>query len=220
LLGDSAGGNLATVICRKLIELNVVRPKLNILIYPILQFFDFTLPSYVENMPKRILGEIDSENFVNFIQYFTGYTVDRTILLNGHTSNDDKDGFLANYVNCNLLPMNCPLFKKPLQLNSTLNEGIKSVLLNRDVSPLLVDDLILKDTSAENTFVLTVGLDILRDDSLILVERLRRVGASVHHEHYENLFHGVFGLINGPLEFRAAHKIMECLCNYVKSIIF
>lgn len=219
LLGDSAGGNLATVICRKLIELNVARPKLNVLIYPILQFFDFTLPSYIENMPKRVLGEIDSENFVNFIHFFTGYYVDKTILLNGHTSKEEKESHLSDYVNFKFLPESFHFLQRPAQLNSTLNEEIKNILLDSDVSPLLVDDLTLKQTTAKNTFVLTVGLDILRDDSLIYVDRLRRVNASVHHEHYENLFHGIFGLINGPLQFKVAQKLMNSVCKYIKRII-
>jgi acetyl esterase/lipase len=40
------GGNLATVISQTLIENKVAVPKLQVLIYPIMQFFDFTLPSY------------------------------------------------------------------------------------------------------------------------------------------------------------------------------
>lgn len=40
------GGNLAAVISQHLIENKIAVPKLQVLIYPILQFFDFTLPSY------------------------------------------------------------------------------------------------------------------------------------------------------------------------------
>jgi acetyl esterase/lipase len=40
------GGNLATVISQKLIEQKIAIPKLQVLVYPILQFLDFTLPAY------------------------------------------------------------------------------------------------------------------------------------------------------------------------------
>lgn len=103
LMGDSAGGNLATVISQQLIERSIARPRLQVLIYPILQFFDFTLPSHQTYFPASILGSINHDNFKMFINYFTGEDVDDSIFLNGHTTASAKDRF-ARFVDRSLLP--------------------------------------------------------------------------------------------------------------------
>jgi acetyl esterase/lipase len=224
LVGDSAGGNLATVVNRKLIEENIIKPKLKVLIYPILQFFDFALPSYKEFMSERILGNIDNENFKNFIHYFTGYKVDDTILENGHSSALDKESEFSRFVDRNLLPDEFKLnkqFYKPIseQLNSTIDLNLKNMILHPDISPLLVSDSVLEATSALHTYVLTVGHDILRDDGLIYVKRLENLNLNVKHVHYKNLFHGIFGLLNGILKFDLSHHLMENVSDHIRHVI-
>ncbi|CAF1217711.1 unnamed protein product, partial [Didymodactylos carnosus] len=71
LAGDSAGGNLALVITQHLIR-DGFKPKLTCLMYPVLQFFDFTLPSYQQYLPRGILGIINQENLVYVISQLSG----------------------------------------------------------------------------------------------------------------------------------------------------
>jgi len=221
ICGDSAGGNLATVISQTLIEEKIAVPKLQVLIYPILQFFDFTLPSYRINLPKSVLGNIDYENFKNFIHYMTQIEVDDTIFHNGHTNRHQKESILSEYVNHGYLPAKFrhhDLEEIPIK-NDTSNKYSKlsSILLDRKLSPLLVDDEYLLKNTPLNTILVTCELDILRDDGFIYAARLRKLGLNVEHKHYENLFHGILSLIFGPLEFYEAHKVMADITNAIKS---
>lgn len=222
MMGDSAGGNLATVVSAKLITENIARPKLQVLIYPILQMFDFTLPSYRINMPKRILGTIHSENYKNFLHYLTGHNVDDSVFSNGHTSGMDKDRF-SQFVNVNLLPVK--FMEHNLSKVSLLNDTtgrfsrLSDILLSKELSPLLVDDETLMRTTPANTILVTAELDILRDDGFIYAERMRRVGKRIEHVHYDNMFHGVLNLIFGPLEFRQSRVLLNDVSKAIQKVL-
>lgn len=223
LMGDSAGGNLATSISQQLIETKMARPKMQVLIYPILQFFDFTLPSYRINLEKRILGNINHDNFKNFLHYFTGIEVDDSVFYNGHTSRYHKDSILAEYVNPGYLPIK--LRNQNLKTINFMNDTsekysrLAEILLDKKVSPLLVDDEFLKKHTPNYTLLLTAEMDILRDDGFIYAERLKRVGKTIVHKHYDNMFHGVLGLLHGPLKFNEAHPLLKKIAQHVKEVI-
>lgn len=221
LMGDSAGGNLATVIGQQLIERNIARPRLQVLIYPILQFFDFTLPSYRAYFPASVLGSINHENFKMFISFFTGEHVDDHIFLNGHTTSAHKEKF-SRFVNRQFLLNSKYYVDHHLdQLNDTSNryERLSEILLSNKVSPLLVEDDYLEANTPENTLLITAEIDILRDDGFIYAERLRRVDKRVNHVHYDSLFHGIFGLNTGPLKFDKANEIVHKVAHLVKQTI-
>lgn len=222
VMGDSAGGNLATVIGQQLIEQEILKPKMQVLIYPVLQFFDFTLPSYIQNLPKRILGSISSENFKNFIHYFTGVEVDDSIFLNGHTTTYQKESKLASYVSRNYLPKKYISESTQVKLaNDTYGKYTKlsEILLSNKVSPLLVDDFYLERNTPDYTILLTAGIDMLRDDGFIYAARLKNLGKKIEHMHFENLFHGIFGLLHGPLEFNRAKYLVNNVAEHIKKII-
>lgn len=221
IMGDSAGGNLAAVIGQQLIEHDILIPKIQVLIYPVLQFFDFTLPSYVENLPKRILGSISKDNFKNFIHYFTGVEVDDSIFLNGHTTAYQKESNLSSYVNRKYLPKKyLSKFSETQLSNDTYGKYSKlsEILLSNKVSPLLVEDFYLRKNTPDFTILLTAGIDMLRDDGFIYAARLKNLGKNIEHMHFENLFHGIFGLLHGPLEFSRAKYLVKTVAEHIKKI--
>ena len=65
------------------------------------------------------------------------------------------------------------------------------------VSPLLAPDF----SALPRTFVLTCGVDPLRDEGLELVRRLREADVAVEHRHYADHLHG---FLTYPARFRAA----------------
>ena len=190
---------MAAVIGQHLIENKIAKPKLQVLIYPILQFYDFTLPAYRVNMPKKVLGQISYENYKNFIHYLTGYEADDSIFLNGHTTRSHKESIFSEYVNVGYLPNK---FRKNHNLESIkfandtqeVYKKVSEILLSKELSPLLVKDEHLLNNTPNHTVLITTEMDILRDDGFIYAGRLKKLGLSIQHEHYQNLFHGVFGM--------------------------
>ena len=206
-----------------MIEKNIAKPKLQVLIYPMLQFFDFTLPSYRLNLPKRVLGVIDHDNFKDFIEHFTGYKVDDTIFMNGHTSSEQKEKY-SKFVSTNHLPYDLKNhgLSEMFQLNSTIDMAseLTRILLSKDVSPLLVDDEYLHKNTPLNTFLITTEMDILRDDGFIYANRLKSIGKNVQHIHFDNLFHGIVSLIHGPLEFTYAQQLIKDISDQINNLIY
>ena len=225
LMGDSAGGNLAAVISQSLIFEQLARPKMQVLIYPILQFFDFTLPSYQINLPKKVLGNVDHENFLNFIHYLTGIEVDESIFENGHTTSVHKESVYRHYVDKSSLPgefLAHPGHNRhvtPKNDTALKYSKLTEILLDRRVSPLLVDDEFLREHTPEFNFLLTAEMDELRDDGWFYANRLRKLNMHIIHRHYKNLFHGIYGLIHGPLKFDIAPDLVRIVSEEIKSIM-
>ncbi|MBI4892901.1 MAG: alpha/beta hydrolase [Acidobacteria bacterium] len=76
------------------------------------------------------------------------------------------------------------------------------------VSPRFLADL----SCAPRTFVLTAGVDPLRDEGLELVERLRAEGREVEHWHYADHLHG---FLTYPARFAAAGTVVEKIARFV-----
>lgn len=218
LMGDSAGGNLASVLAQQMLEHGLARPRLQVLIYPILQFLDFALPSYERYLPASVLGSINRENVIKFLGYLTGEEcVDETIFRNGHTSARQKD-LLGGYVSRRYLSNED---NQQPQLHGHLNDTenrfarLTELLLSNIASPLLVDDAYLAAHTPERTILITAEMDVLRDEGFIYAERLRRVQKRVTHVHYDDLFHGIFGLVTGPFKFDKAARMVEHIASMI-----
>jgi acetyl esterase/lipase len=188
-------------------------PRLQILIYPSLQFFDLMLPSYLES------------HFIFF--HYTAYyklsvylneTIDRSIYANNHTSIEQKK-FYRKYVDWSLIPEEYRrVYKKPMNDDY---EGDSSLIkkarkaLDPEISPLLVEDNQL--SKLPMTYILTVGHDRLRDEGFIYQGRLKRVGVHVVHNHYKNTFHGSITLLYGLFALDIALKMVDDIIQYIKT---
>lgn len=224
LMGDSAGGNLAAVISQSLIENKIAKPKIQVLIYPILQFFDFTLPAYRTNMPKRILGQISHENFLNFIHYLTGHEAEDSVFNNGHTTQSQKDSKFSKHVNVDYLPTKYKNhYRQSTYLTNDTKDSykrVRDILLSKEMSPLLVEDDHLIKYTPHNTILITAEMDILRDDGFIYAGRLNKLGLNIEHQHYQNLFHGIFGLCYGPIKFDGSDVLIQAISKSIIDIVY
>jgi len=188
-------------------------PRLQILIYPALQFFDLMLPSHMKEYYEFI-----HVTFEHTLSLYFNETIDKAINANKHTTVEQKKHY-RKYVDRSLIPSKYrTIYKHPItddyEGDSNLIESAK-LTLNPEISPLLVEDEQLAKLPL--TYIISVECDRLRDETFIYEGRLKRVGVPVIHNHYEHIFHGSLGFIeHGPVSLDVAHKMMADLVEYIK----
>ncbi|XP_058404823.1 arylacetamide deacetylase-like [Diceros bicornis minor] len=209
--GDSAGGNLAAAVTQQLIDDPDVKIKLKTqsLIYPALQTLDMDLPSYRENshfpvLSKSLIARLWSEIFT------TDRSLEEAMLVNQHVPVESSH--LFKYVNwSSLLPEKFKrghFYNSPTLGSSELAKKYPGFLDVR-AAPLLADDDKLR--SLPLTYVITCQYDVLRDDGIMYVTRLRNAGVRVTHNHLEGGLHGAFSYHGFKIAYRSENHYMNWL---------
>ncbi|XP_006868038.1 PREDICTED: arylacetamide deacetylase-like 2-like [Chrysochloris asiatica] len=205
--GDSCGGLLAT----KVIQLMQNNPefkdkiKAQALLYPHLQIIDTSTPSYQENKYGPILSK-DLGIQLECLYLTTDKRCIEAVEANQHMPEESRH--LFKFVNWSIfLPEK---FKK----NHVYSEPIlgrydfrNPALMDSRLSPLLVSDIELQKLPL--TYILTCQYDILRDDGLMYVTRLRNVGVQVTHDHIENGFHGALAYMGSMVHLRIGIRLKD-----------
>jgi len=195
--GDSAGGNLAASVALKLRD-EGFKPqvKLQLLIYPVTQIFDFTLPSMLQNSEGPLLTRMSMANYAAI--YVTGdVTLGKTFGENGHVVKSVADKLSTTYLNVKNLPSKYlkgyvrPTAEKGEAKNSLWAE-IKDKMMSPYLNPLVAPNV----EGLPMTFIFTCEHDVLRDEALLYGHRLKEAGNKVTYHHMDNGFHGIlsFGL--------------------------
>ena len=187
-------------------------PRLQILIYPSLQFFDLMTPSNIQQHYQFHQFTID-----HMLSLYLNEQIDSSIYANNHTSVQQKKQY-RKYVDWSLIPSKYrTVYKNPITDD---NEGDPNLIekakkaLTPEISPLVVEDSEL--AKLPSTYISTVGHDHLRDDGFIYEGRLKRAGIAVVHNHYEHAFHGLLSFLYGPLALDAARGMITDIVQYVK----
>ncbi|XP_057613355.1 arylacetamide deacetylase-like 2 [Chionomys nivalis] len=207
IAGDSSGGDLVGSVTQLLQDDPEYRNKIKAqaMIYPALQVIDTWTPSHreYENGPflSRKLG----------IKLSTRYLAEdeelpEAILRNEHMPEGSRD--LFKFVNWSrFLPEKYKknhVYREPVLGKMSASYP---VLLDSRVSPLLVNDSQLQNLPL--TYVITCEHDILRDDGLIYVTRLRNAGVPVTHEHIEDAIHGAISFVTAPMYLHSGLRIID-----------
>ena len=66
------------------------------------------------------------------------------------------------------------------------------------------------------TYFLTCQHDILRDDGLMYVSRLRNVGVKVFHDHMEDGIHGALSFMASPIYLKLGIRIKDNYINWLE----
>lgn len=103
-------------------------------------------------------------------------------------------------------------YTSPKVGSSTLGQKYSGFLDPR-AAPLLVDDVRLRGLPL--AYVITCQHDVLRDDGIMYVSRLREAGVPVVHDHIEDAVHGAMLFFTSPMILpvgqRMANKYIEWL---------
>ncbi|XP_060623688.2 arylacetamide deacetylase [Anolis sagrei] len=213
--GDSAGGNLAAAVTQQLLDDPDVKVKLKIqvLIYPALQTIDMNLPSYQDNrnmpiLPKSLMLRFWSEYFTTDLSLLEAIETNQYV--------PPEFSHLFKFVNWSeWLPERFKgghVYTSPVPGNSKVGWKYPEFFDPR-AAPLLVDDIKLRGLPL--TYVITCQYDVLRDDGLMYVSRLRKAGVPVIHEHLEGAFHGMLLMNSGLLFLNGGQKAAN---NYIERL--
>ncbi|XP_077016915.1 arylacetamide deacetylase-like [Tamandua tetradactyla] len=209
--GESAGGNLAAAVVQQLLDDPDVKIKLKIqcLIYPALQPLDLASPSYQENshfpiLPKSLMVRFWSEYFT------TDRSLEKAMYSNQHVPVESSH--LLQFANwSSLLPERFKkghVYKNPSYGSSELAKKYPGFLDVR-AAPLLAEDNKLRGLPL--TYVMTCQYDVLRDDGLMYVTRLRNAGVQVTLNHVEDGFHGVLAFLTFKIGEREFNQYISWL---------
>ncbi|XP_047451156.1 arylacetamide deacetylase [Mugil cephalus] len=217
--GDSAGGNLAAAVSQQLQKEpgQQIQLKAQALLYPVLQALDLNTPSYQQNQDMPILPRTLMVRF--WSEYFTtDKALFRAMMANTHNSPESSS--LLKFVNWStFLPetyhrkynYSAPAVAQGVGGDAVAMEGPSRSFADPRASPLLVPDASLR--SLPTAYILTCEYDVLRDDGIMYVTRLRAAGVEVTHQHYDTGFHGALMFTVWPTDFLIARRMTD---NYIK----
>nr|XP_048280823.1 arylacetamide deacetylase-like 2 [Myodes glareolus] len=207
VMGDSSGGTLAAAVVQLLQNDPEFKDRIKVqaLIYPGLQLIDTFLPSYQEYQHGPVLSR---EVIIKLAcLYVTGdEALPQALLKNEHMPEGSRH--LFKFVNwSHFLPEKYKknhVYTEPV--SGKLNASYEALMDHR-LFPLLANDSQLQ--SLPQTYILTCEHDIIRDDGLIYVTRLRNVGVLVTHDHMEKGIHGAMSFTRAPVFLHLGLKVRD-----------
>ncbi|XP_055452866.1 arylacetamide deacetylase-like 2 [Psammomys obesus] len=212
--GESSGAMLATA-ATQLFQSNPEykdKIKAQALVYPGLQIIDILMPSHQDYEYGPILSRKMAFKLASL--YLSEDTaLKEAILRNEHMPEESRH--LFKFVNwSDFLP---DKYKKNHVYTEPVLGKLKAsypALLDSRMSPLLASDSQLQNLPL--TYILTCEHDIVRDDGLIYVARLRNVGVQVTHDHIEDGIHGALTFTIAPTYLHLGLRIRDKYINWLE----
>ncbi|XP_074658049.1 neutral cholesterol ester hydrolase 1-like isoform X1 [Tubulanus polymorphus] len=192
VMGDDAGGNLAAAVAQKFMRTPRGLPslRLQVLLTPMLQAFDFRLPSYARN-ERRPVGASTR----GVARAWLGYmrkdpAIAWFFARNNHTSRYLKTTY-SYLVDFAILP---PAHRRDYARDrvgivdagdETLSDAMQNFVLHPYFAPLMQKTL----KGLPPAYVVAAGYDVVADDAVIYARRLRKDGVVTTLKYYERGFH-------------------------------
>ena len=210
--GDSAGGNYAAVVALYLRDQQFSpMPKLQLLIYPVVQGIDLELPSYQQNPRGPLLSKQLIDWFMSYVscgnRNCTSYFQTST-----HVPADVRIALATGVLNHDLLPneYKYPPYKKPdmPEGDAEIWPSIRNLFLDPYSFPMMAKD----HSGLPETYMFTAQFDPLRDEGYLYVHKLRQDGVKVTHYNCPHGWHGMIGYVR---RLRDATDEMTKMVNFI-----
>ena len=215
--GQSAGANLAAAVALKA-RSEGLKLKLQVLVVPCLQAFDFTTPSYQENEHNMILSKsIMVDSWLLYAKGLDLLHLDHELSKNEHTSKQVKREKYASYVDHGLIDDKFRDYSKYSGKgvnvgNEEIWNSIKATFTDPYFAPLMADDL----SELPEAYIITAQYDVLRDDGIMYAKRLEKAGVKVTHMHYNGTIHPVFRYFP---RFKTSAKCKDDLLSFLEKTL-
>ncbi|XP_055970219.1 arylacetamide deacetylase-like 2 [Sorex fumeus] len=211
--GDSAGGALAAAVTQQVQNDLQIKHKIKAqaLLYPHLQIIDSFFPSHQENEHGIFLTK---DLVIKFLTLYLGKdeALFWAIKKNHHMPLESR--YLFQFANWSiLLPEKYRkgfVYTEPILGKSRIS---LPALTDIRTSPLLANDTQLKNLPA--TYILTCQYDIIRDDGLMYVSRLQKVGVHVTNDHIEDGLHGALSFMAFPISLKLGLRIRDLYISWL-----
>ncbi|CAM4834374.1 unnamed protein product [Rotaria magnacalcarata] len=197
LCGDSAGGNIAVVVERKLRREQKPLIRGVLLLYPLLQLVNFRSPSYLRYLPYQILSVLREDILTQVTNFYVNALFTENELFNNqHLSSKDYNKFYSK--------LNLQISGEHQIIGESHPDTWK--LFDHNISPLLADDDILHNTPP--TFIGACTYDVLLSDSQLYFQRLQKLNVKdIIYKEYR-IFHGAMTFLDFPVAFNEAFDIV------------
>jgi len=183
---------------------------MQVLIYPSLQALDLQLPSMQQNANGPVVTHRKTAYFK--CMYLDGNeTLSNVYRNNGHVSPVVKQRMSETYLNVAHLPERYlkGYVRPSVETGSEeIWELVRGKMLNPYFSPLMADDV----SGLPMSYVFTCEYDLLRDEGLLYVYRLKEAGNDVTSVNAELGIHGVISMAE---QFPEARVMLDDIVAYI-----
>ncbi|XP_021056837.1 arylacetamide deacetylase-like 4 isoform X2 [Mus pahari] len=219
LCGDSLGGWAVATVTQVLTNMpNLPRIQTQVLIYPILHFINFQLPSYQQN--KNVPFLTRDMLLMCICKYLAIDLSWSDAMSTGAVIPLDKWKKYRKWLSYDNIPRRFWSQDTQPEVFGPFNEAAyleTKHVWSAEISPLLADDRII--AQLPKTFLVSCEHDILRDDALLYKKRLEDQGVPVSWYHAEDGFHACINLFDKqPFSFPCSMKVANAVACYIKDI--
>ncbi|XP_005403996.1 PREDICTED: arylacetamide deacetylase-like 4 [Chinchilla lanigera] len=217
--GDSIGGGVVAQVTQALVgQKDIPQIRAQVMMYPVMQGINFQLPSYQQN--KRVPFFTWDLMFMFICKYMTIDLSWQDAMLKGTFIPPETWIKYRKWLSSDNIPESFKNKYQEPQFPGPFNEVAyleTKHLFDVGNEPILTDDEIV--AQLPDLFLVSCGLDILRDDALLYKKRLEDQGVPVSWFHLEDGLHGSIVLFDKqPFSFPCSQKMLNAVVSYIKGL--